>query len=157
MVVFFAQADVNHAIETQTEMAGLVALYVSRLCQHQLRICLLSPRRKSQLQSMILSRLFEKGQTCPQDLPMFEVLLPGMPIWKRLQKLGSKSFLKHSLLAPKSKVEIRIQIIPFSLAAYTSEESIKKVFYLQNKSLAETSIIRIDNLSQRNQGHYPDR
>jgi hypothetical protein len=44
------------------------------------------------------------------------------------------------------KVENRIQIIPFSLAAYTSEESIKKVFYLQNKSLAETSIIRIDNL-----------
>jgi hypothetical protein len=44
------------------------------------------------------------------------------------------------------KVENRIQIVPFSFAAYTSEESIKKVFYLQNKSLTETSTIRIDNL-----------
>ena len=65
-----------------------------------------------------------------------------------LDKEEAKTWLKILLAAFPigPKVENRIQIVPFSLAAYTSEESIKKVFYLQNKSLVETSIIRIDNL-----------
>jgi hypothetical protein len=39
-----------------------------------------------------------------------------------------------------------IQIAPFSVAAYRTEKSIKKVFLLQNQCLAQSAIIRIDNL-----------
>jgi hypothetical protein len=42
--------------------------------------------------------------------------------------------------------ENAIQIVPFSLAAYTTEKSIKKVSLLQNQCLAQSAIIRIDNL-----------
>jgi len=67
-----------------------------------------------------------------------------------LDKEEAKTWLKILLAAfPISpKVENRIQIVPFSLATCTSEESIKEGFYvyLQDKSLAKTSIIRIDNL-----------
>jgi len=38
-----------------------------------------------------------------------------------------------------------IQLVPFSAAAY-SQENTKKVFYLHNKSLADSALIRVDNL-----------
>jgi hypothetical protein len=74
---------------------------------------------------------------------------------KEEAKTWLQIFLEAFPIGPK--VENRIQIIPFSLTAYTSEESIKKVFYLQNKSLvAEISIIRIDNLRGIKDASYPD-
>ena len=38
------------------------------------------------------------------------------------------------------------QLIPFSAAQFNRDQSIKKVFYLHNKSLADGVLIRIDNL-----------
>ena len=54
------------------------------------------------------------------------------------------------------------QLVPFSAAQFNRDQSIKKVFYLHNKSLADGHLIRIDNLrgldsklKNANEAHEP--
>jgi hypothetical protein len=65
-----------------------------------------------------------------------------------LDKEAAKTWLQRLLesFPIGIQVENNIQIVPFSLTAYTTEKSIKKVFLLQNQCLAQSAIIRIDNL-----------
>ena len=110
---------------------------------------------RQELHSHIVTQLREKGYTFSNFQLNSRKISHGRnsPIQTRawvleLDKEEAKTWLQRLLESFPIGIqkENAIQIVPFSLAAYTTEKSIKKVFLLQNQCLAQSAIIRIDNL-----------
>ena len=98
-----------------------------------------------ELHSHIVTQLREKGYTFSNFQLNSRKISHGRnsPIQTRawvleLDKEEAKTWLQRLLesFPIGIQVENNFQIVPFSLAAYTTEKSIKKVFLLQNQCLA---------------------
>jgi hypothetical protein len=109
-----------------------------------------------ELHSHIITQLCEKGHTFSNFQLNSRRISHGRnsPIQRtrawvlELDKEEAKTWFRKLLEAFPIGIQVKnnIQIVPFSLTAYTTEISIKKVFLLQNQCLAQSAIIRIDNL-----------